>query len=411
MKTITSTWSIMIRITSLAIAAMVASLPATAFAQTVPDLGAAAQFAVLGSSTVTNTGSTVVTGDLGVSPGTEITGFPPGVVEQGQIRANDDIASQAVADTLIAYNDLAGQAVTTELAAAMGMGQVLSPGVYHFTSAADLTGSLVLDAQNDSAAVFVFQVEEGLTVANDAAVSLVNDASAANVFWQIGTSATMGTNSVFYGSILAGAGVTFNTGATLTGRALAGTAVTLDATVVTVTPAVGQVPVDPVDEEEEQTPPSTPIADAVPALVDVLNTSGTSTTALINAGSSSDGGLTYGDSFLTDDEITINGEIIPEAGHRDQAVSVYVVVKYTSLAGEEQWVFKNESGAFLDWNEDLSALEAVFSTASLGESVAGEIFSGTLAAGLYELHLGYSAADGGLIHNDSPMSFTVSNTE
>lgn len=400
----------MTKATSLAAAIMVASLPASVFAQAIPDMGAAAQFAVLGSSTVTNTGSTVVTGDLGVSPGTEITGFPPGVVEQGQIRANDDVAAQAVADMLVAYNNLAGQAVTTELAAAMGMGQVLTPGVYHFTSAADLTGSLVLDAENDSTAVFVFQVEEGLTVANDAAVSLINGASAANVFWQIGTSATMGTNSSFHGSILAGAGVTFNTGATLTGRALAGTAVTLDATTVTIIPAAAQEPGTPVEEGEEQvTPPSTPVAAAVPSLVDVLNTSGASTTAVVNAGSSADGGLTYGNSFFTDDEITINGELFPEAGHRDQAVSVYVVVKYTTPGGEEEWVFQNGAGAFLDWSQDLEALEAVFSTTNMGESVAGEIFSGVLAAGLYEIYIGYSAADGEMIYNDTPMDFTVSN--
>jgi len=357
------------RIASLTGVVVAFSFSSSVFAQSVPDLGEAGQFAVLAGSTVTNTGSTIVTGELGVSPGTAITGFPPGIVREGQIRSNDDVTAQAVADLLSAYNDLADQFVTTEQAAAMGMGMVLTPGVYHFTSAADITGSLVLDAQGDAAAVFVFQVEEALTVANNAEVTLVNSASAANVFWQIGTSATLGTSSKFSGSILAGAAVTLNTGAVLNGRALAQTAVTMDTNTITITgtPTLDTPPVD----GDETTPPKA----TVPILSGVMTLTGESTTAVVRAGSSATGGVNYENSFTTDQVITVIGEIFPEAAHMNQAANVFVVAHLVPVTGAEQWIFKTESGDFRSWNQDVNTLQPAFRSASMGASVTDEFYS------------------------------------
>ncbi|MEX1199100.1 MAG: ice-binding family protein [Pseudohongiellaceae bacterium] len=381
------------------------AIPSSVSAQSVPDLGEAAQFAVLAGSTVTNTGSTIVTGELGVSPGTAITGFPPGEVRDGQIRSNDDVAAQAVADLLSAYNDLAGQSVTTEQAAAMGMGMVLTPGVYHFTDAADITGSLVLDAEGDTTAVFVFQVEEALTVASNAEVTLINSASAASVFWQIGTSATLGTSSRFSGSILAGAGVTLDTGAVLNGRALAQTAVTLDTNTVTITDEP-TVDASPVDGDEPA-----PSKASVPALSGVISLTGESTTAVLRAGSSADGGVSYSSSFTTDQTITVMGELFPEAAHLNQAAEVFVVARYVPVTGAEQWVYKTESGDFRAWNQDVATLQPAFRTASMGASVTDELFASLLDAGTYNVYIGYTAADDELIYNDTPMSFTVTQAQ
>ncbi len=193
-----------------------------------PPLGTAASFAVLGGSTVTNIGGTVVTGDLGVSPGSAIIGFPPGVVV-GTIHATDAVAAQAQADGTVAYNNLAGQACDADLTSQNLGGLTLTPGVYCFSSSAQLTGILTLDGQGDPDAVFVFQIGSTLTTASAAAVLLINSASACNVFWQLGSSATLGTGSAFAGNLLALTSITLNSTASIAGRALARNgAVTLD---------------------------------------------------------------------------------------------------------------------------------------------------------------------------------------
>ena len=136
-----------------------------------PWLGAASSFAVLGGSTVTNTGASTIDADLGVSPGTAVTGFPPGTVGGGSIHAADALALQAQTDTTSAYNDLAGQ-VCTSLTGDLG-GRTLAPGVYCYSSAAQLTGTLTLDAQGDARAVFVFQIGSTLTTASNASVVMI----------------------------------------------------------------------------------------------------------------------------------------------------------------------------------------------------------------------------------------------
>ncbi len=201
--------------------AMVLSGTKPSMAQVAPALGQAGVFAVLGGSTVTNTGNTHITGDLGVSPGSSITGFPPGIVTGGSIRINDGIAQQGHADLQTAYNFLAGQPFNTDLTSQNLGGMTLLPGVYRFSSSAQLTGTLTLNANGNPNAVFIFQVGSTLTTASNARVLMINGGSYSNVFWQIGSSATIGIASAFAGDILALASITFTTGATSTGRALA----------------------------------------------------------------------------------------------------------------------------------------------------------------------------------------------
>lgn len=197
-------------------------------------LGTATSFAVLAASTVTNTGPTVVSGDLGVSPGTAVTGFPPGTVSNGTIHVADAVALQAQNDLTTAYNDTAGRTPTGAVTANLA-GQTLVPGVYRGATL-DLSGALplTLDAQGDAGAVFIFQAGSTLITASDSRIQLINGGNPCNVFWQIGSSATLGTNSTFVGSILAQTSITANTGATIAGRLLARTAaVTLDTNTVT----------------------------------------------------------------------------------------------------------------------------------------------------------------------------------
>jgi hypothetical protein len=150
--------------------------------QTAPSLGTAASFAVLGGSTVTNTGPTKVNGDLGVSPGSAVTGFPPGTVTGGAIHAADAVALQAQNDVTTAYNNLAGQACTADLTGQDLGGKTLISGVYCFTSSAQLTGTLTLNAQGNAAAVFIFKTVSTLTTASSSSVLVINGGSGATYF-------------------------------------------------------------------------------------------------------------------------------------------------------------------------------------------------------------------------------------
>jgi Ice-binding-like len=200
------------------------------WAQSAPPLGSAQSFAVLGASTVTNAGPTVITGDLGVSPGTAVTGFPPGTVTGGTIHAGDAPATAAQAAAHTAYANLVAQPCGTNLTGktlGTSPGAVtLSPGVYCFDSSAQLTGTLTLSGSG----VYVFKTGTTLTTASKSSVVLAKGATAGTVFWQVGSSATLGTNTVFVGSILANISDTVTTGASVTGRVFALTgAVTLSA--------------------------------------------------------------------------------------------------------------------------------------------------------------------------------------
>jgi len=194
-------------------------------------LGTAASFSVLGGSTVTNTGPTTMFGDLGLSPGSSVTGAPHVL---GQTHVDDAVAIGAKNALTTAYNDAASRpsngSAGTDLA-----GQTFSPGVRTASSSLLLSsGSVTLDAQGDPNAVFIFQIGSTLITGSNTTVSLVNGAQACNVFWQVGSSATLGTGTRFVGTIMASASITANTAATIHGRLLARTAaVTLDTNTIT----------------------------------------------------------------------------------------------------------------------------------------------------------------------------------
>jgi hypothetical protein len=207
-------------LTAVASLLALALLASTALAAQPPvGLGTADSYAVLAGQTVTNTGPSTINGDLGVTPGAAVTGFPPGTVN-GTIHAADAVALQAQSDLTTAYNDAAGRTPPALVSADLS-GLTLTAGVYKAPGALGLTGALTLDAQGDPNAVFIFQAASTLITASASQVNLINGAQPCNVFWQIGSSATFGTTSVFVGNVMALTSITLNNGVTLQGRALA----------------------------------------------------------------------------------------------------------------------------------------------------------------------------------------------
>ena len=205
-------------------------------------LGTAETYGVLAGSTVTNTGSSVIMGNVGVFPGSAVVGFPPGiVVPPGVIHAGDANAQQAQIDLTTGYNALQGLPPQVILTGQNLGGLLLTPAVYKFATSAQLTGVLTLNGLGNPASQFVFQIGSTLTTASNSVVLLINGANGNNVYWAVGSSATLGTNSVFAGNILALTSITLNTGATITcGRALAQNgAVTLDSNTITLCAAGG----------------------------------------------------------------------------------------------------------------------------------------------------------------------------
>ena len=198
------------------------ALAGTALAAATVNLGTAGTFAVLAGETITNTGATTITGDVGVSPGAAITGFGT-VTLNGTEHAADSVALQAKNDLVTAYNDAAGATPVTSVATELG-GTTLTPGVYG-SDTLGLTGTLTLDGEG----LYIFQAASTLITASNSTVKLINGASACDVYWQVVSSATLGTGTTFVGTIMADTSIALQTGAKLQGRALASTgAVTMD---------------------------------------------------------------------------------------------------------------------------------------------------------------------------------------
>lgn len=198
------------------------------------ELGQSGGFAVLAGSAVTNTGATQITGDLGLSPGTSVGGFPPGILN-GTLRINDLISTQAKLDLTAAYNDAAGR-TSKDMASLAGNigGLTLTPGLYKSTSSLEVSsGDVTFDADGDANAIFIIQIASTFTVTSGRKIILSGGAKASNIFWQVASSANFGTTAVIKGIIMAQESITFDTGANLEGQALARTgAVTLDANTI-----------------------------------------------------------------------------------------------------------------------------------------------------------------------------------
>jgi hypothetical protein len=208
--------------TVLAVGLAFAAVPVAAQASQV-NLGTVKPFVVLGGSTVTNTGPSVLNGDLGVAPGTALVGFGLPAVVNGATHDNDAVANVAKKDLTTAYNVAAGQPVApaNDLSTTNLGNRTLTAGAYRYTSDAGLTGPLTLDAKGDPNAQFVFEIGSALTTAPGSSVNLINGASPCNVYWQVGSSATLDTTTAFQGNLMALSSISLNNGATVYGRVLA----------------------------------------------------------------------------------------------------------------------------------------------------------------------------------------------
>lgn len=219
----------------VAAALALVAVPASALAAPV-NLATAEPFVVLGGAAVTNTGPSVLNGDLGVSPSNAITGFGAPAVVNGAIHEADPVALQAQADLTNAYTVASEQPVAPadDLTGTNLGNRILGPGAYRYTSDALLTGALTLDAEGDPNAQFVFLIGSALTTESASSVVLVNGASPCNVYWQVGSSADIGTTTAFAGNLMALTSITLKTGATVVGRMLARNGqVSLDTNVLT----------------------------------------------------------------------------------------------------------------------------------------------------------------------------------
>ena len=206
---------------TLAIGMLAVGQTAYAAGPTSVGLGTANGFAVLAGTGITNTGATTITGDVGSYATPSETGFGT-VVLTGTNHAGDAVTHGAKSALVTAYNDAAGRTPSTVVTGGILAGETLVGGVYNaggFTL--DLTGTLTLDGQNDPSSVWVFQAPSDLITASSSSVNLINGASPCNVFWQVTSSATLGSSSTFAGTIMGLTSITMGSGVTLNGRALA----------------------------------------------------------------------------------------------------------------------------------------------------------------------------------------------
>jgi type VI secretion system secreted protein VgrG len=254
-----------------AIVAFVVITSSTSIAWAAPqapvDLGTASAYSVLGGVSVSNTGNSTLSGNLGASPGlpASITGFPPGLVA-GETHAGDAQALQAQADLVAAYDDVAGRTPVTLGGVELG-GTTVTPGAYNTGGVLGITGTLTLDAQGDPNAVFIFQSTSTLITAPGSSVSLINGADACNVYWLVPSSATLDTGSTFAGTILALTSISVNDSVTIQGRTLArnGSVTLINDTFTSipcVTPTSSPTPAPSTSASETSAPVETPVAES-----------------------------------------------------------------------------------------------------------------------------------------------------
>ena len=234
-------------------------------AQVTVGLGTAGNFAVLAGETITNTGPTTITGDVGLHPGSSVTGFDS-VTLIGALHVANAVAQQAKVDLVTAYDQAAGSGPATTVATELG-GQTLTAGAYNSASGTfEITGTLTLDAEGDPNAVFVFQMASTLVTASASVVNVINGANACNVFWQVGSSATLGTGTVFRGNILALTSIALTTGASIEGRALARNGqVTMDTNTITQAACTLQITPTTTTTTTSTTAPATPVPTTQPS--------------------------------------------------------------------------------------------------------------------------------------------------
>ncbi|MEA2507621.1 MAG: hypothetical protein QOH48_2239 [Actinomycetota bacterium] len=241
-----------------ALVAMVALATTADAAATAVPLGTAKRFAVLAGSGITNTGATTIKGDIGTFPTTTITGRNT-ITLNGTNHRGDAVTQRAKTDLVTAFKNAAGQGPTKPIAGGQLGGRTLRSGVYNSGSSIGLTGTLTLDGRGNPDAVFIFQAGSTLTTAPASRVALVNGASACNVFWEIGSSATLDTTSQFRGTVLARTSITANTGAVVRGRLLARNgAVTLDSNTITTPTCAAPTPTPRPTSSPTPTPSPTP---------------------------------------------------------------------------------------------------------------------------------------------------------
>jgi hypothetical protein len=274
--------AVVVATVSLAPILAVLLLPTGARAAQAPvGLGRADSFAVLAGTTVTNTGDTVVVGDLGVDPGTAVTGNP---AVSGEIHRGDAVAMRAQMGNGEAFDDAAARTPATPVAGDL-VGRTLTPGVYKSTSALGLTGTVTLDAEGDPQAVFIFQVSSTLVTGARSRVAVINGGQACNVFWQVGSSATLGTGSQLKGTVLALTSITAQTAATAEGRLLAQNgAVTLDSNTITrpgcTTPGPTPTTTAEPGPTVSTTPSAVPTGSGTPAPVPTVSPTASATTTV-----------------------------------------------------------------------------------------------------------------------------------
>jgi hypothetical protein len=250
---------------AVATAALMIVGASTADAATPVGLGTAASYAVLAGAGVTNTGPSVISGDLGTSPTAAVTGFPPGLVNNGTIHAADAVALQAQSDLTTAYDQASAEPISANVAADI-TGSTLAPGVYKASSALALNGTVTLDGGSDPDAVFVFQAPSTLITGSGSRVALIN-VNPCNVFWQVGSSATIGTSTTFVGTVLALTSISVQNGATVSGRVLARNgAVTLDDNVITANDCSPRTTTTPVGDGGVVVPPIVIPIPSIPGL-------------------------------------------------------------------------------------------------------------------------------------------------